>query len=89
VSADACERMLAIMRKQQFDNRIPRLLPAGTPVANKTGTITGVAHDVGIIYAPSGPLVLAVLTKGIDDPAVAEGGIRHIARLVYHHWGTA
>jgi beta-lactamase class A len=80
--------MLAIMRKQQFDTRIPRLLPPDTPVANKTGSISGVCHDIGVIYAPSGPLVLAVLTRGIGQAAAAEGGIRHIARLVYEYWGT-
>jgi beta-lactamase class A len=88
VSPGACEKMLAIMRKQQFDTRIPRLLPPDTPVANKTGSITGVCHDIGVIYAPSGPLVLAVLTRGIEQAAAADGGIRHIARLVYEHWGT-
>lgn len=87
VSANACEKMLAIMRKQQFDNRIPKLLPPDTPVANKTGSITGVCHDVGVIYSPAGPLALAVLTQGVDSPAAAEGGIRHVARVVYTYWG--
>ncbi|MFN3649562.1 MAG: serine hydrolase [Armatimonadota bacterium] len=89
VSASACEKMLSIMRRQQFDGRIPRLLPPDTPVANKTGSITGICHDIGIIYSPAGPLVLAVLTSGIAEPALAENGIRHIARLVYHHWGAS
>jgi len=88
VSPDASERMLAVLRKQQLDNRIPKLLPADTAVAHKTGSITGVCHDAGIIYSPNGPLVLVVLTRDIDEAAAAEGGIRHIARLVYHHWGT-
>ena len=88
VSADACEKMLAIMRKQQFDSKIPRLLPEGTPVANKTGSISTASHDIGVIYAPAGPLALAVLTRDTGDAAVAEGGIRHIARLVYQNWGT-
>ena len=87
VSPGACEKMLAIMRKQQFDGRIPRLLPPGTPVANKTGSISNACHDAGIIYSPSGPLVLAVLTRDFTDAPTAEGGIRHIARLVYHYWG--
>lgn len=87
VSALACEKMLAILRRQQFDSKIPRLLPPGTPVANKTGSITGVSHDIGIIYSPAGPLVLAVLTRDVDEPAAAEGGIRHIARAVYWNWG--
>lgn len=89
ISPNACEKMLAIMRKQQFDDRIPALLPPDTPVANKTGSITGVCHDVGIIYSPAGPLALAVLTRDIPQEAVAEGGIRHIARVVYEYWGSA
>jgi beta-lactamase class A len=88
VSPGACEKMLAILRKQQFDGKIPRLLPPDTPVANKTGTISTASHDVGIIYAPAGPIALAVLTENAANPAAAEGGIRHVARLVYHHWGT-
>lgn len=89
VSPNACEKMLAILRKQQFDSRIPKLLPPDTPVGNKTGSVTGVCHDVGIIHSPTGPLVLAVLTRGIAQEAVAEGGIRHIARVVYEYWGAA
>jgi beta-lactamase class A len=88
VSPAACEKMLAIMRKQQFDTKIPRLLPPDTPVANKTGTISNASHDIGIIYSPAGPLALAVLTRDAGDPAAAEGAIRHVARLVYEQWGT-
>jgi beta-lactamase class A len=88
VSAAACERILAMMRRQQFDGKIPRLLPPDTPVANKTGSTATASHDIGVIYAPAGPLALAVLTRDVADPAVAEGGIRHIARLVYDAWGT-
>lgn len=89
VSASACEKMLAIMRKQQFDGKIPKLLPPDTPVANKTGSISTASHDIGIIYAPAGPLALAVLTRDIPEAAVAEGVIRHIARLSFCYWGTS
>ncbi len=86
VSPDASEAMLAILRRQQFDSKIPRLLPPEVTVAHKTGTITGASHDAGILYTPAGPLVLAVFTK--DLPAAgAEGAIRHVARLTYEAWG--
>lgn len=88
VSATVGERALAIMRKQQFDGRIPRLLPSGTKVANKTGTISGVSHDAGVIYAPTGPLALAVLTKDCVSPAAAETAIRQVALAVYEEWGV-
>jgi beta-lactamase class A len=89
VSAAACEKMLAIMRKQQFDGKIPRLLPPDTPVANKTGSISTASHDIGVIYAPAGPIALAVLTRDIPEAAVAESAIRQIARLAYCYWGTS
>jgi beta-lactamase class A len=43
--------MLEILLKQQLNDRLPRFLPAGTKVAHKTGTFSGVRNDTGIIYA--------------------------------------
>jgi beta-lactamase class A len=48
-SQDACEIMMDIMYKQQRNMRIPTRLPRGTLVAHKTGTITGIANDAGIM----------------------------------------
>ena len=39
-----------ILLHQQLNARIPRLLPPGTMVAHKTGTIGPVKNDAGIIY---------------------------------------
>ncbi len=86
VTPAACEAMVAIMLKQQFDGRIPRRLPDEVKVANKTGTISTACHDAGILYAPSGPLVLTVLTRDIPQLADAEEAIRQIARVVYKSW---
>jgi beta-lactamase class A len=88
VSAKASAEMLAIMKRQAHVNKMPRLLPPETPVANKTGTITGVSHDVGIVYAPSGPIALAVLTCGCRDAVAAEDAIGRIARVIYEAWGS-
>jgi beta-lactamase class A len=41
---------LNILLRQQLNARIPRLLPQGTLVAHKTGTIGPVRNDAGIIY---------------------------------------
>jgi beta-lactamase class A len=86
VSAGASEAMLAIMRRQQKVSRIPRLLPPDTAVAHKTGAITGVCHDVGVIVAPGGPIVLSVLTEGARDHYIAEETIGRVARAVYDAW---
>jgi beta-lactamase class A len=83
ISPAASAEMLSIMRRQGFTNKLPALLPPETPVAHKTGEITGVSHDVGILYGPSGPLVLAVLTQGCRDRIAAEMAIRREARAAY------
>jgi beta-lactamase class A len=50
VDQNACNSMLEILLKQQLNDRIPRDLPVGTPVAHKTGSFLGVRNDTGIIY---------------------------------------
>lgn len=87
LTPELCDRALAIMEKQQFTGRIPALLPADVKVAHKTGSVTGICHDAGIVRTPGGPLVLVVLSEGAASPTAAEGGIRHVARLFFEHWG--
>jgi beta-lactamase class A len=78
--------MVEIMARQQYREKIPLLLPEGTKIANKTGSLTGVTHDVGIVYAPSGPYVLAILTRDVSDVVAAERAIAEVSRLVYGHF---
>src|SRR5262249_20699359 len=51
VDARADAEMVAILEKQKFNDGIPAGLPAGIAVAHKTGTITRIHHDAGIVYA--------------------------------------
>jgi beta-lactamase class A len=63
ISPAASAEMLAVLGRQQINDRLPTGLPAGTRIAHKTGNLEGVAHDVGVITTPSGPLVVIVLTE--------------------------
>jgi beta-lactamase class A len=71
--------MVALLSRQKVNDRLPARLPRGTRVAHKTGNWDNATHDVGIVYAPSGPYVLAVLS---DLPWVANP-IAELSRLVY------
>lgn len=81
VSPAASREMVEILKRQKFNEGIPAGLPPGTPVAHKTGWITRIRHDAGIVYGPR-PYVLVVLTRGIQDPKVADVLIAEIARVV-------
>lgn len=57
-------RMMDILHAQEFNQGIPALLPKGARVAHKTGEISTVAHDAGVIYLPKRkPYVLVILTE--------------------------
>ena len=89
VSAESGRLMKDVLLRQEFNGEIPAGLPAGTPVAHKTGSITATLHDAAIVYPPSRPpYVLVVLTRAIPDEAVARTLIADISRLVWNAVGT-
>jgi N-acyl-D-amino-acid deacylase len=74
--------------KRKKPGPIAAALPPGTVVANKTGSIPGVACDVGIVYRPRHPFALAVMTAG-SASGRGEAAITEVARIVWDHLGAA
>lgn len=63
-SQEVCDEMLEIMLAQQFRSGIPAGLPKAARVAHKTGNISTVHHDAGIVYLDGRkPYVLVILTQ--------------------------
>jgi beta-lactamase class A len=55
-------------------------------VAHKTGSITGVQHDSGIVYLPDGrKYVLVVLSKDLKDAKKGIEAIARISKIIYDH----
>ena len=81
---ETCRQMIKIMLGQTDRDTIPRLLPRGIAVANKTGELSRSRSDVAIVdpYGDS-PYVLAVYTSGLDSPGAAYDGIARISRIIY------
>jgi beta-lactamase class A len=87
ISEEACERMLEILHAQEFRSGIPAGLPDDARVANKTGEISTVAHDTGLVYLPErAPYALAILTRWkADRTSGRRDALARISRAVYEH----
>lgn len=69
-----------LMLGQRYRDGIPAGLPAGPRVANKTGWVDGITHDVAIVRpVDATPFVLTVLTRTADDHETAEKRVAAIA----------
>lgn len=71
-AADFREEMLEHLRACEDRSRLGKLLPEGTLIAMKTGSVTAVRTVAGVIYTPRGPLAVCVLTSENQDRRWAE-----------------
>jgi beta-lactamase class A len=63
----ATTEMLEHLKKCEDKDKLKRFLPAGVVVANKSGTVSDVRTDAGILYFKGGPVAICVLTAQNDD----------------------
>ncbi|MCA1632175.1 MAG: class A beta-lactamase-related serine hydrolase [Acidobacteria bacterium] len=85
VSKKASDEMVRVLLAQKFNEGLPAGLPAAARVAHKTGSITKINHDAGIIYVPGRrkPYVLVVLTRGLAEEKRAHRLIADISKAIY------
>ena len=74
--------MIDVLKRQKFNDAIPAGLPPGTEVAHKTGNITRIHHDAGIVFAKR-PYVLVVLVRGIQEQKESGALMAAISKAVY------
>ena len=86
ISRQASEAMLEILHKQRFRSGIPAGLPESARVAHKTGEMSTVAHDGGVVYLKDRkPYVVVVLTEWESDAGARHRTIARISRAIYEH----
>lgn len=92
LSAGSHRRLLQAMQQTRTGpNRIRALLPAGTPVAHKTGTGTPMTNDAGLITLPEGAghVAIVVFVRSTAGSAASrERVIAEIARAVYDYFSS-
>src|SRR5262245_5809609 len=82
VDQESSDEMIAILKRQKFNERIPAGLPPGIAVAHKTGEITKIQHDAAIVFAEH-PFVLVVLVRGLEDAKAGSKLTADITRVLF------
>jgi beta-lactamase class A len=87
LKSSSAELLLDIMRRcRTGEARLKGMLPLGTEVAHKTGTIGGTTNDVGIVTLPDGAghVAITVFVKSSEKEVSArERTIAEVARAVH------
>lgn len=84
ISSEASKAMLDILHQQRFRSGIPAGLPEDARVAHKTGEISTIAHDAGIVYLDGrDAYVVVILTEWAPEVNGRQETIARISRAVY------
>ena len=86
INPSTSNEMVEILKNQVYKDIIPKYLPDNVEVAHKTGWISGVRHDSGIVFLENGKkYVLILLSKNLDDDIEGAEFLAKISLEVFNH----
>ncbi|UTA67351.1 serine hydrolase [Emticicia sp. 21SJ11W-3] len=77
-----CKEMLEILKNCADTTTIPRYLPKQVAIAHKTGELSYVRGDAGIVYTGN-PFILSVFVEGFSEMSQAEKIIGDLALICW------
>ena len=80
--------MFNLLSQQTRTHQIPASLPSGVLVANKTGELSDVENDAGIVYqtAKGKDLVICFMSQGLAEVGTAQGSISSLSLSIYNYY---
>ena len=72
IDGSSSQQMIEILKRQKFNDRIPKYLPDETVAAHKTGELDGVKHDAGIVYSPKGNYIIVLMSDTSNETTASE-----------------
>ena len=86
IDPESSRFMFSLLTKQQVRDRIPKLLPDSAFVANKTGDLDGVVHDVAVVKAPQSTYLLVILGRNISNVEIAKLRMAELSKAIYDYF---
>ena len=85
VNNESSNKMIRILKDQVYNDIIPKYLPEKVEVAHKTGWISGVRHDSGIVYFGNNEkYILVLLSKNLEDDIEGADFLAKISLEIYN-----
>jgi len=85
VNNESSNKMIRILKDQVYNDIIPKYLPEKVEVAHKTGWISGVRHDSGIVYVGNNKkYILVLLSKNLEDDIEGADFLAKISLEIYN-----
>lgn len=79
------DAIIAILRKAK-PSALRDGVPSPVPVANKTGTLEGVAADAGIVYLADRPYIFVATTAYLKSNAAGQAAIRSASQAAFDYF---
>lgn len=79
------DAIIAILRKAK-PSALRDGVPSAVPVANKTGTLEGVAADAGIVYLADRPYIFVATTAYLKSNAAGQAAIRSASQAAFDYF---
>lgn len=86
VDATASGQIVDLLATNFNKSRIPNLLPQGLKIAHKTGELSRLRHDAGIVYLTSNPYLIVMMSENLRAEDTAIDSMANISKAVYDYF---
>lgn len=87
LSPNISDQIIELLERNQINNRIPEYLPKDLKIAHKTGELSRLRHDAGIVFLPDGKVYLIVLmSQNLPDEDEGIETLAQISKDVYEYF---
>lgn len=86
VSPDSSDKIKEFLLLSNINNRLPAKLPEGVKTVHKTGELSRVRHDAGIVYLEGKPYVIVLMSKDLEYEDDGVELLAEISKDVYEYF---
>jgi beta-lactamase class A len=88
-SFESSEQIIDLLTKAQINNRIPAKLPESLKIAHKTGELSQVRNDAGIVFLEGNPYLIVMMSKNLKGEDEAIENLAEVSKIVYDYYSSS